>query len=282
MTDTKAVQQLFDELAPEYDQYIPFFGTFGRDLVAWCGLRPGQRVLDIAAGRGAVSVPAAHAVGDRGEVLAIDNAPSMLDALSVDHPDIPQLTTRVMDAHRLKLPDASFDVVTCGFALHFLDNPAQVIAEAHRVLRAGGLLAFSGPPTNRIDDSEAEDTTEARDERWDFYGELIGDMAGRSSPTKKPDPFTPPPRPLPDLCADAGFTDMEQRSARASFAMRDPQHHWDWNMSHGFRGFVESLGPDLAGEFRTRMFEGLERVHASGGITVNATVAFNRMHKPSA
>jgi hypothetical protein len=42
---------------------------------------------------------------------------------------------------------------------------------------------------------------------------------------------------------------------------------------------VESLGPELAGEFRTRMFAGLERVHSDGGITVDRTVAFTRMRK---
>ncbi len=104
-------------------------------------------------------------------------------------------------------------------------------------------------------------------------------MARRPSKTKKPDPFTPPPRPLPQICAEAGFTGIEQRSERATFAIRDPPHYWDWSMSHGFRGYVDSLGPELAGEFRARMFAGLERMHANGGITVDSTAAFYRMRK---
>jgi len=83
-TDTATVRRLFDDLASDYDQHVPFFGTFGRSLVTWCGLRPGQRVLDIAAGRGAITGPAALAVGPRGAVLAIDNAPRMLRALAAD------------------------------------------------------------------------------------------------------------------------------------------------------------------------------------------------------
>lgn len=225
VTDTEAVQRLFDELASEYDQHVPFFATFGRNLVAWCGLRPGQRVLDIAAGRGAVAGPAARTVGPGGAVLAIDNAPNMLRALAGDHRDVPQLATCVMDAHRLGVRDAGFDTVTCGFILHFLDDPRRA--------------------------SEAE----------------------------KPDPFSPPPRPLPEICAQAGFTGIEQRTARATFAIRDPQHYWDWSMSYGFRGYIDSLGPRLAGEFRARMFAGLERMHASSGITVDSTVSFSRMRK---
>jgi ubiquinone/menaquinone biosynthesis C-methylase UbiE len=84
VTDTAAVQRLFDEVAAEYDQHLPFFATFGRDLVDWSGLQPGQRVLDIAAGRGAITVPAAQAVGKHGAVVAVDNAPNMLSALATE------------------------------------------------------------------------------------------------------------------------------------------------------------------------------------------------------
>jgi SAM-dependent methyltransferase len=281
VTETETVRRLFDGLAHEYDQRLPFFARFGSELVAWCGLQPGWDVLDVAAGRGAIAGPAALAVGQQGSVLAIDNSSRMLAALAVDYPGLTQLTSRLMDAHRLDLPDSRFDAVTCGFTLHFLNDPARAIAEAYRVLRPGGLFAFSGPPTGPVDDGD-ERPAPAPDEGWAFYSPLIREMATRSDPAKKPDPFTPPPRPMPQLCQEAGFTRLEQRWATATFAIRDAQHFWDWNMSHGFRGFIESLGPQLAEEFRATLFAGLERMQAEGGIKLTSVVAFNRMNKPAA
>jgi ubiquinone/menaquinone biosynthesis C-methylase UbiE len=267
VTDTAAVLRLFDELAGEYDQHIPFFAPFGRDLVAWCDLRPGQRVLDIAAGRGAVAGPAAQAVGPRGAVLAIDGSPNMLRALARDFGDVPQIETREMDAHHLAFPDASFAAVTCGFTVHIVNDPQQVIAEAHRVLRPGGLLAFSTPGPGKPDS------------RW-HLDELVRDFGERASQERTPRIFTPPPRPLPEICADVGFTAVEERLVQRSFDFRDPQHYWDHMMSHGYRGYVYSLGPTLAGEFRTRLFAALEQLQADGCITASFGAVFARARKP--
>ncbi|MBO8188844.1 class I SAM-dependent methyltransferase [Streptomyces sp. DW4-2] len=94
--------------------------------------------------------------------------------------------------HQLDLPDNYFDVVTRWFTLHFLDDPETAISKAHRVLRPGGLFAFSGPPTNGPADEEPEGPSTPHDDCWAFYRELISDMASRTSALKKPDPFTSP------------------------------------------------------------------------------------------
>ena len=73
----------------------------------------------------------------------------------------------------------------------------------------------------------------------------------------------------------------EQRTVQEFFELRDPQHYWDFVMSHGFRGFVYSLGPRLAGEFRASLFAGLEAMQATGGITVSNGAAFTHGRKPS-
>ena len=175
MTDTEAVLRLFDELAGEYDQHIPFFAPFGRDLVAWCGLRPDQRVLDIAAGRGAVTGPAAQAVGPRGAVLAIDGSPNMLRALARDFGDVPQIETREMDAHHLAFPDASFDAVTCGLAFHIMADPGQVIAEAHRVLSEARTEAEL---TTQAAKREVEDLTRQKDQVTNQLGQMLSGLSG--------------------------------------------------------------------------------------------------------
>lgn len=93
--------------------------------------------------------------------------------------------------------------------------------------------------------------------------------------------FTPPPRPLPTLCSQAGFVAHAQRAVTLTFPVRDPQHYWIWQMSHGFRGYVQVLGTDLAIEFRRRLFVGLEAIHADGDLAVVRTATFDKVRKPT-
>ena len=98
---------------------------------------PGVRVLDVATGPGYVAGAAAW----RGaSVVGIDFSPAMLAEARRHHPAI---DFQVGDAEALPFHDASFDAVVMSFGLLHLGRPDQALAEAHRVLRAGGRVGFT-------------------------------------------------------------------------------------------------------------------------------------------
>jgi SAM-dependent methyltransferase len=89
----------------------------GPALVAAAGVRPGQRVLDVAAGSGATSIPAALAGGD---VVASDLTPELLDAgREAAQAAGVALEWVEADAEALPFGDASFDVVLSSFGAMF-------------------------------------------------------------------------------------------------------------------------------------------------------------------
>ncbi|HEY7141552.1 MAG TPA: methyltransferase domain-containing protein, partial [Methylomirabilota bacterium] len=98
---------------------------------------PGVRALDVATGPGHVAAVAAR----RGaSVVAVDFSEAMLAEARRHHPGI---DFRSGDAEALPFPDASFDAVVMSFGLLHLARPDQALAEAYRVLRRGGRVAFT-------------------------------------------------------------------------------------------------------------------------------------------
>ena len=114
-------------------------------LLALASPAAGERVLDIACGTGLVSFAAARAVGPSGHVLGVDLSERMIDAAEhrPTHPGLSNCSFSRMDAERLALPDASFDVVLCALGLMYIPDPEQALREMRRVLRPGGRLALA-------------------------------------------------------------------------------------------------------------------------------------------
>lgn len=93
------------------------------------------RVLDIAAGTGALSIPAV----ERGaSVLAIDIAPGMVNRLSAKAEDYPGLEVRLMDGQNLELEDASFDATFSIIGVSLFSDWRRGLREQVRVLKPGG------------------------------------------------------------------------------------------------------------------------------------------------
>jgi ubiquinone/menaquinone biosynthesis C-methylase UbiE len=113
----------------------------GPTLVAAAGVRTGQRVLDVAAGSGATSIPAALAGGD---VVASDLTPELLAAgEAAAREQGVKLAWVEADAEALPFEDASFDVVLSSFGAMFAPRHQVVADELLRVVRPGGTIAMA-------------------------------------------------------------------------------------------------------------------------------------------
>jgi SAM-dependent methyltransferase len=113
-------------------------------LVKFAGVKPGQRLLDVACGTGVVAVTAALLGA---QVTGLDLTPELLDrARHNSRVAGVEVDWREGDAEKLPFADASFDVVLSQFGHMFAPRPAVAIAEMLRVLKPGGTLAFSTWP----------------------------------------------------------------------------------------------------------------------------------------
>ncbi|MBM3183814.1 MAG: methyltransferase domain-containing protein, partial [Chlamydiae bacterium] len=75
------MQEVFDRAAPIYgEKGCRYFDDFGKKLVALAHLRSGDKILDIAMGKGAVLFPASQAIGKTGKAIGIDLSPKMVEA----------------------------------------------------------------------------------------------------------------------------------------------------------------------------------------------------------
>jgi SAM-dependent methyltransferase len=109
-------------------------------LVAGLEVRPGHRVLELAAGPGSLGEVLASAVGGGGSVVLSDIAPAMVELARRRCAHLPSVSAEVVDASAIDLPDASFDAVACRMGLMFTPDPAVALAEVNRVLKPGGRL----------------------------------------------------------------------------------------------------------------------------------------------
>ncbi|QDO87715.1 demethylmenaquinone methyltransferase [Ornithinimicrobium ciconiae] len=141
------VAEMFDGVAGRYDLTNDVL-SLGQDrlwrraVVRAVDARPGERILDIAAGTGTSSEPFADADID---VVPADFSLGMLRQGNRRRPD---LAFTAADALALPFADGAFDVVTMSFGLRNVADTGAALEEFHRVTKPGGRLMiceFSTP-----------------------------------------------------------------------------------------------------------------------------------------
>jgi SAM-dependent methyltransferase len=120
----------------------------GRDLVASLGVT-GLDVVDLATGTGVTAIAAAE--HGAASVVGVDITPSLLTE-AARRGEAAGVYVRWVEADvaSVPLPDASADLVVSTFGLVFAADPGRAVAEARRLVRPGGRLAFTSWSPNGL------------------------------------------------------------------------------------------------------------------------------------
>ena len=142
---------MFDQVSTHYDRTNTVLSVGNAALWRMAATRavnprPGERILDIAAGTGTSSVALTKTGA---HVVAADFSEGMINVGRSRHADNPQLEFVQADATALPFADNEFDAVTISFGLRNVVEPKKALAEFYRVTKPGGrvvICEFSTPP----------------------------------------------------------------------------------------------------------------------------------------
>lgn len=134
-----------DDYAAYLDRHAAAAAPEYRAMLRSVGLRPGAHVLDAGCGAGSFLADIAEHVGPTGRIHALDLDPDNVAVAARRGAALPcPLVAVVGDVTRLPWPDHTFDAVWCANTLQYVDDDAypRALAELHRVVRPGGVLAL--------------------------------------------------------------------------------------------------------------------------------------------
>jgi ubiquinone/menaquinone biosynthesis C-methylase UbiE len=149
--DTRAKQaRLWSAVAPDGDCFTRDWGA-GTKPVTDCMIemlrpRPGDRVLDLACGKGEPALTLARLVAPDGFVLGLDISAGMIHETAHLARDLPPGSVefrQIASESELGVPDENFDAATCRFGLMFMPDPAGALRAVRAALRSGGRVVVS-------------------------------------------------------------------------------------------------------------------------------------------
>lgn len=139
--------EAWDSIAVMYDERVaPGESELATAGLRLAGLKAGDKFLDVAAGTGGLSLPAAR-LGAK--VLATDWSPKMIERFNARASEEGlDAEGRVMDCHALDIPDDRYDVTGSQFGVMLVPDQAQALREMVRVTKPGGrvlIIAYGDP-----------------------------------------------------------------------------------------------------------------------------------------
>jgi ubiquinone/menaquinone biosynthesis C-methylase UbiE len=242
------------DLAAAWERYREEVFTKTREVSDWIvehvDAKPGQTILEVAAGPGETGFLAAERVGPDGRLISTDFSQGMVDAArrGAEARGLQNVECRPMDAQQLDLPDASVDGVISRFGVMLLPEPHRAVAEFRRVLRPGGRLAYGvwGPP-----------------DRNPWLVLLVGAVLSQGLAPQGGNPFGPggpfslaTPESNRELLEAGGFSDLHVEEIDGAMHFETSDDYWD--MQTAIAGPLATLLASISDEQRDAIRAGLE------------------------
>jgi ubiquinone/menaquinone biosynthesis C-methylase UbiE len=261
----KASHENWDRIAVNWESEREFLisatGVVSERLVEQLDPRPGDTVLDIAAGTGDTGFLAAARIGDDGRLICTDFAEQMIEAARRVGAErgLTNVEYRVLDAEHMDLEDDSIDRVVSRWGYMLMADPAAALAETRRVLRDDGRFAFAvwAPPDKNM---------------WAAIPGMTLVQRGHVPP---PEPGAPgifalgDPDRIRELVTGAGFDEPEIEQVELAWPYVSAEEHWQLTLKLAgpLAEAISSLDEDEQEAIRQEVGSKISPLIESGGVS---------------
>ncbi len=242
---------------------------FGKGLVELVGIPENAKVLDIAAGRGALLFPSINKVGPQGSIIGIDIADEMVKLTNTDivKEGFSNAKMIKMDAENLKFEDNTFDIVLCGFCIFFFPHYEIALNEAYRVLKKYGRIGFSTFYRGRTSVEWLRALLMKYLGMEHMKKEDIMNLLRLAKDSQKPE-FTTA-KGMQKILTKAGFKDIY-----IEFIYKNAEEWWKSLWATGVRGFLEKISSDNLVKLKGETFENFDKYSLEDGLHQTVKVLF--------
>ncbi len=270
----QAVAATFDTVADGYDHPAARFFAYAADrLIALLRPRPGEKILDVAAGTGTATVAAAQAVGSGGRVVAVDLSEKMLRQLEQKAKKfgLEQVDMHVMDAEGLEFRKDYFDHTICSFGLFFLPDMVRALREWMRVAKPGGTIAFTSFGTQAFQPMSRL-----------FFDRIEG--CGAAVPADRTQigwfRVSPAEKGIA-LMEQAGLVKTRVEQVQLGYHLQSAEDWWEVCWNAGYRSFLMQLDDTTLERFREEHLKEVAALAGEQGVWMDVEVLFFFGEKPA-
>lgn len=259
------ITTIFNAVSADYDNAaLRFFPSTADRMVDYLQPCRGWKVLDVAAGTGALCLSLAQAVGHEGKVVGIDLSESMLKRAeeNMKKRAVANVDLFQMDAEQPEFRSDYFHAVTCSFGLFFLPDMLKALTQWRRVTRPAGKVLFSSFTENAF-----SQLVECLIEDLAAAGVDMTDKPMAVSRLKDADTCT-------SLMVEAGYINVQQTTAQMGYHLSDEDAWWDVVWGAAMRGLVELIPESERDVFKDKHLARIAKLRTDDGVWLDVEVRF--------